>query len=196
MFNPGRGYKNEFRIIAGQWRRRRLKFPPLSGIRPSPDRVRETLFNWLMHQIAGARCLDLFAGSGALGLEALSRGAASVLFIDQERQVLDSLRTHLETLHASNGEVLQAEALIFLRAPRQVFDIVFLDPPFASSLLVEAARNLDQYGWLAPQASVYMEYPKGTTPLLPATWEMLREGHAGRVGFGLARCAPAKLARE
>lgn len=196
MFNPGRGYKNEFRIIAGQWRRRRLKFPPLPGIRPSPDRVRETLFNWLMHRIAGARCLDLFAGSGALGLEALSRGAASVLFIDQERQVVDVLRTHLESLHADNGEVLQSEALAFLRAPQQMFDVVFLDPPFASSLLAEATRDLEQYGWLAPQAQVYMEYPKGTVPLLPPAWEMFREGHAGRVGFGLARQAPAKLAQD
>ncbi len=196
MFNPGRGYKNEFRIIAGQWRRRRLKFPPLPGIRPSPDRVRETLFNWLMHRIAGARCLDLFAGSGALGLEALSRGAASVLFIDQERQVVDALRTHLETLNAANGEVLHSDALAFLHAPQQVFDIVFLDPPFASPLLAEAAQALEEYGWLAPQAQVYMEYPKGTLPLLPATWEMIREGHAGRVAFGLAREAPAELARN
>lgn len=196
MFNPGRGYENEFRIIAGQWRRRRLKFPPLPGIRPSPDRVRETLFNWLMHRIAGARCLDLFTGSGALGLEALSRGAASVLFIDQERQVVDTLREHLKTLHAVNGEVLQSEALAFLRAPRQVFDIVFLDPPFSSPLLAEAARDLEQYGWLAPQAQVYMEYPKGAVLQLPTTWEMIREGHAGRVGFGLARQAPAKLAQD
>jgi len=196
MFNPGRGYKNEFRIISGQWRRRRLKFPPLPGIRPSPDRVRETLFNWLMHRIAGAHCLDLFAGSGALGLEALSRGAASVLFIDQERTVMDTLRTHLETLHAVNGEVLQSEALAFLRVPRQMFDIVFLDPPFASPLLAEAACALEQYGWLASQAHVYMEYPKGTVPQLPAAWEMIREGQAGRVGFGLARHAPAKLARD
>lgn len=196
MLNPGRDYKNEFRIIAGQWRRRRLKFPPLPGIRPSPDRVRETLFNWLMHRIAGARCLDLFAGSGALGLEALSRGAASALFIDQERQVVDTLRTHLETLHAGNGEALQSEALAFLRAPRQVFDIVFLDPPFASPLLAEAARGLEQYGWLAPQAHVYMEYPKGAMPHLPATWKMIREGHAGRVGFGLVRQAPAILAQN
>jgi len=196
MFNPGRGYKNEFRIIAGQWRRRRLKFPPLPGIRPSPDRVRETLFNWLMHKITGARCLDLFAGSGALGLEALSRGAASVLFIDWERQVVETLRTHLESLHAVNGEVLQSEALAFLRAPRQAFDIVFLDPPFVSPLLAEAASALEHHGWLAPQAQIYMEYPLGSAPELPAAWEMIREGHAGRVGFSLARRAPTKLAQD
>lgn len=196
MFNPGRGYKNEFRIIAGQWRRRRLKFPSLPGIRPSPDRVRETLFNWLMQRISGARCLDLFAGSGALGLEALSRGAASVLFIDQERQVVDTLRMHLETLCADNGEVLQSDALAFLRAPRQVFDIVFLDPPFATPLLAEAARDLEQYGWLAPQAHIYVEYPKSRAPQLPVAWEVIREDYAGQVGFGLARQAPAKLARD
>jgi len=196
MFNPGRGYKNEFRIIAGQWRRRRLKFPALPGIRPSPDRVRETLFNWLMNRIAGARCLDLFAGSGALGLEALSRGAASGVFIDQERQVVEALRAHLESLHAANGEVLQSEALAFLRGPRQAFDIVFLDPPFASPLLAEAASALEQHGWLAPQAHIYTEYPADFAPQLPDTWEVIREGHAGRVGFALARRTTTKLAQD
>ncbi len=196
MFNPGRGYKNEFRIIAGQWRRRRLKFPALPGIRPSPDRVRETLFNWLMNRITGAGCLDLFAGSGALGLEALSRGAASVVFIDQERQVVEALRAHLESLHAANGEVLQSEALAFLRGPRRAFDIVFLDPPFTSSLLAEAASVLEQHGWLAPQAHIYTEYPAGFAPQLPDTWEVIRESHAGRVGFALARCTTTKLAQD
>jgi 16S rRNA (guanine966-N2)-methyltransferase len=194
MFNPGRGYKNEFRIIAGQWRRRRFKFSPLPGIRPSPDRVRETLFNWLMHRIGGARCLDLFAGSGALGLEALSRGAASVLFVDQQHQVVDTLRTHLTILKAANGRVLQSEALSFLNTPRQPFDIVFLDPPFESPLLVEASAILERNGWLAPQARVYMEYPLDSAPQLPASWTMIRESHAGRVGFGLASHVAAELA--
>lgn len=196
MFHPGRGYRNEFRIIAGRWRRRRLKFPDLPGIRPSPDRVRETLFNWLMHVVPGARCLDLFAGSGALGLEALSRGAQQVTFVDRERQVAEALRAHLELLHALHGEVLQADALAFLRGPSRLFDIVFLDPPFSSSLLVESITVLHQGDWLAPQAHLYMEYSLGCAPALPAAWEMRREGHAGRVGFALARCAAAKLAEE
>ena len=196
MFHPGRGYRNEFRIIAGRWRRRRLKFPDLPGIRPSPDRVRETLFNWLMQVVVGARCLDLFAGSGALGLEALSRGAQQVTFVDRERQVAEALRSHLELLHAVHGEVLQADALAFLHGPPRLFDIVFLDPPFASSLLVESIALLDQGGWLAPRAHLYMEYPLGCAPALPAAWQVSREGHAGRVGFALVRCAVAKLAEE
>jgi len=124
-----------------------------------------------------------------LGLEALSRGAASVLFVDHERQVVETLRTHLESLRAVNGEVLQSEALAFLRSPVRAFDIVFLDPPFASSLLSEAAGALDRLGWLAPQAHIYVEYPRGCLPELPADWEMIRESHAGRVAFGLARAA-------
>src|SRR5579859_3427309 len=96
--NPGRGYREEFRIIAGQWRSRKLHFPSLPGIRPSPDRVRETLFNWLRDRIEGAACLDLFAGSGALGLEALSRGAAAVVFVDRERVAVQALREHLNAL--------------------------------------------------------------------------------------------------
>ncbi len=193
MFNPGRGYKNEFRIIAGNWRRRRLRFPDLPGIRPSPDRVRETLFNWLMQRISGARCLDLFAGSGALGLEALSRGAAQVLFIDQERQAVDALRGHLQALHAENAQVLQSEALAFLHGSPQAFDIVFLDPPFASGSLTQAFDALVKQGWLAPQALVYLEYPVGAAPELPAAWELFRKAHAGRVGFALARHAPVNL---
>ncbi len=195
MFNPGRGYRNEFRIIAGQWRRRRLKFPDLPGIRPSPDRVRETLFNWLQQELGGARCLDLFAGSGALGLEALSRSAASVLFVDRERQVVEALRTHLDLLHAPNGVALQSDALAYLRGPAQAFDIVFLDPPFASpQLLAESATALETGGWLASQACIYMEYPLGSKTVLPEAWELIREGHAGRVGFALARRKAAKLA--
>ncbi|MGB9429504.1 MAG: 16S rRNA (guanine(966)-N(2))-methyltransferase RsmD [Gammaproteobacteria bacterium] len=196
MVNPGRGYRNEFRIIAGLWRRRRLSFPDLPGIRPSPDRVRETLFNWLMYRIAGARCLDLFAGSGALGLEALSRGAAGVLFVDRERQVLEALREHLDLLHADGGELLQADALTFLRGPARPFDIVFLDPPFDSTLLAQSVAALEQTGWLAPQANIYMEYPQGLAITLPAGWERSRDGHAGRVGFALARRTRAKLAQD
>ncbi|MGH8377937.1 MAG: 16S rRNA (guanine(966)-N(2))-methyltransferase RsmD [Gammaproteobacteria bacterium] len=195
MFNPGRGYRNEFRIIAGQWRRRRLKFPDLPGIRPSPDRVRETLFNWLQQGVGGARCLDLFAGSGALGLEAMSRSAARVLFVDRERQVVEALRAHLDLLHAPNGAALQSDALAYLRGPAQTFDIVFLDPPFASpQLLAESAVALEHGGWLAPEARIYMESPLGSKMVLPATWELIRESHAGRVGFGLARRKTAKLA--
>ena len=194
MFNPGRGYRNEFRIIAGLWRRRRLRFPDLPGIRPSLDRVRETLFNWLRNRLPGARCLDLFAGSGALGLEALSRGVASVLFVDRERQVIEALRAHLKLLQATGGEVLQSDALTFLCGTAQPFDIVFLDPPFVSTLLLESTAALEQAGWLAPHAYIYMEYPHNSSPLLPDNWQMIRASHAGRVGFGLAERGVTKLA--
>lgn len=193
MFNPGRGYKSEFRIIAGSWRRRRFRFPDLPGIRPSPDRVRETLFNWLMHRISGARCLDLFAGSGALGLEALSRGAAQVVFVDQERHTVDALRGHLQALHAGNAQVLQTEALAFLQGPSQAFDVVFLDPPYSSELLMRSFDALVKHGWLTAQSLVYLEYPEAAAPALPATWELFRKGRAGRVGFALARYVPANL---
>jgi 16S rRNA (guanine966-N2)-methyltransferase len=186
MSNPGRGYRNEFRIIGGNWRRRRLQFPALPGIRPSPDRVRETLFNWLQGWLPGARCLDLFAGSGALGLEALSRGAARCVFVDHERAVIDTLRAHLATLSAQGADLIQSDALVYLSGPAQPFDLVFLDPPFASDLLSLTLARLSSDGWLAPGARVYMECPAGHMPALPAGWVMLREARAGNVAFGLA----------
>lgn len=194
MHNPGRGYHNEFRIIAGEWRHRRLRFPELPDIRPSPDRVRETLFNWLRNALSRARCLDLFAGSGALGLEALSRGADSVLFVDRERRVIAALQAHLTALQASGGATRESEALKFLGGTPQAFDIVFLDPPFGSELLGKAVSALRQPGWLTPSAHVYMEYPKGSAPALPDDWKVIRQGRAGQVGFGLVRRVPAQLA--
>lgn len=184
--NPGRGYRDEFRIIAGQWRRRKLKFPALPGIRPSPDRVRETLFNWLREHVEGARCLDLFAGSGALGLEALSRGAARVVFVDRERAAVEALRAHLESLHAEGGEVFQSDALAWLSAAPRPFDLVFLDPPFESELLVAVLTALSR-GWLKPRAFVYMEYPADRPPPLSSPWQVWRESRAGRVGFSLVQ---------
>src|SRR5579859_5791749 len=172
--NPGRGYRNEFRIIAGAWRRRKLAFPPIEGIRPSPDRVRETLFNWLMDHVTGARCLDLFAGSGALGLEALSRGAAEVVFVDRERAALEAIRSHLALLKAEGGAPVQADALAWLEAPARPFDIVFLDPPFDADLLPRIAALLER-GWLKPAALIYMEYALERAPQLPAHWTVWRE---------------------
>ena len=152
----------ELRIIAGQWRGRRWRFPEGPDIRPTPDRVRETLFNWLAPHIHGARVLDLFAGSGALGLEALSRGAAHAVFVDNDR-----------------------EAVAALHVP---FDIVFLDPPFGAGLSAAAARRLQSGGWLAPEAFVYLETPAAAPPSgLPATWQPWRDGKAGEVGYHLLR---------
>lgn len=185
MRNPGRGYRNEFRIIGGAWRRRRLGFPALPDIRPSPDRVRETLFNWLQGVVPGARCLDLFAGSGALGLEALSRGAAHCVFVDREHSVIESLRAHFALLGTQAGEAVQSDALAFLEAQAHGFKLVFLDPPFASDLLERTLQILCTGTVLAPGAHLYIEYAAQHPPVLPAGWCMWRESRAGQVGFGL-----------
>ncbi|HEY1990962.1 MAG TPA: 16S rRNA (guanine(966)-N(2))-methyltransferase RsmD [Gammaproteobacteria bacterium] len=182
--NPGRGYREEFRIIAGQWRRRRLHFPALPGIRPSPDRVRETLFNWLRDRIEGAACIDLFAGSGALGLEALSRGAVSVIFVDKERPAAQAIQGHLDLLQAQGGTVVQADAFAWLAGVPRPVDLVFLDPPFDADLVPEACTRLAQ-GWLKPGAWVYVEHAAERAPALPPGWQVLKENRAGRVGFQL-----------
>ncbi len=179
---------NQLRIIGGRWRSRRLSFPDADGLRPTTDRVRETLFNWLQPAIGGARCLDLFAGSGALGLEALSRGAAECVFVDSSRQVIDSLRHNLQVLDAAGGHTVQAGALDYLATPPQPFDIVFLDPPFRRGLLTSCLEAL-QHGWLTPNARVYIETERELgEPPLPAGWELLRGKQAGQVAYYLARC--------
>jgi 16S rRNA (guanine966-N2)-methyltransferase len=178
---------NELRIIGGEWRGRRFRFPDRPGLRPTPDRVRETLFNWLAPVVGGSRCLDLFAGSGALGLEALSRGAASATFIESDRASAERLRETLVTLATDRATVLQADALAWLDGPAQCFDLAFLDPPFKSGLLAETLRKLDSGGWLASTASVYLESPANDgPPPLPAGWKLHRSGKAGAVGYHLA----------
>lgn len=182
---------NRLRIIGGRWRGSRIVFPPLAAIRPSPDRVRETLFNWLQQPIVGARCLDLFAGSGALGLEALSRGAAHVTFVDREPQIGRHLAQTLERLGSRDGAVAVEDAMRFLQRQPQPFDIVFLDPPFDSALLEEAGRRLQQ-GWLAPSAHIYVECPADhSLATLPAQWAVQRTKRAGQVGYHLLRAVPA-----
>jgi 16S rRNA (guanine966-N2)-methyltransferase len=176
------------RIIGGEWRGRRIRFPGEGGIRPTPDRVRETLFNWLMAHVAGSRCLDLFAGSGALGLEALSRGAAHATFIERERSNVTSLRETTALLAPGRSTVIEADALAWLAGPPQAFDIVFLDPPYAAGQLTDAMRLLESRGWLAADAFVYIELPaKAGEPALPPGWLPHRSGRAGAVGYHLAR---------
>ena len=179
------------RIIGGRWRGRRLQFPDAEGLRPTPDRVRETLFNWLGPGIAGARCLDLFAGSGALGLEALSRGAARVLFVEQTAAAARDLKATLQEWGGTQGEVRRADALALLAGPAESFDVVFLDPPFAGTLLAEAAPRLAHGGWLAPGALIYAESPARTgLPPLPSSWVLLKAKQAGEVGYHLLRHEP------
>lgn len=180
--------RNRLRIIGGEWRGRKFSFPDLPDLRPTPDRVRETLFNWLRDILPGARCLDLYAGSGALGMEALSRGAAEVVMVDRHPAAVTQLREHLIMLKAGNARVIQADALTYLDGAAQPFDVVFLDPPYQSTLLTGSLARLAEKGWLAPTAWVYAETEKRTSlPLLPGQWTALRHKQAGQVGYYLLK---------
>lgn len=176
---------NQIRVIGGRHRGRRLNFVPGRGLRPTPDRVRETLFNWLQADVPGARCLDLFAGSGALGLEAVSRGAGAVLMIEQQRSAAQRLRENVSLLREQErADVCQADAMRLLAASppgAETFDIVFADPPFALPILPEVCRLLEQHDWLADGALVYLEQDATMVqPGLPENWAVLREGRAGQ----------------
>jgi 16S rRNA (guanine966-N2)-methyltransferase len=178
------------RIIGGSWRGRTWRFPE-GDIRPTPDRVRETLFNWLSPGIAGARCLDLFAGSGALGLEALSRGAAHVVFVEKAADAARQLRQTLELWAGARPALAQiqvADASAYLAGKPEVFDLVFLDPPFAAALLAQVFARLEAGYWLAANALVYAECPaREALPALPAGWAVAKTGRAGEVGYHLLR---------
>jgi 16S rRNA (guanine966-N2)-methyltransferase len=179
------------RIIGGRWRGRKLRFPALPGLRPSPDRVRETLFNWLAPALPGARCLDLFAGSGALGLEALSRDAAACTFVDSAAAACRSIGEHLALLQCAAGAVVNADVQRWLqRGPgaSPPFDIVFLDPPFRREWLGPCCALLEQQSWLAPQAWIYLEAGSDEAlPALPPNWQPHRDKHAGQVAYRLYR---------
>lgn len=169
----------------------------MESIRPTPDRVRETLFNWLMGRVEGTRALDLFAGSGALGLEALSRGAAQVTFVERDASVARHLEGVLAELGAQHARIAQDDALRFLRGPARAFDLVFLDPPFESDLVARAAAALEAGGWLAPAALIYLELPaRAPLPRLPDTWRIAKSGHAGEVGYHLAERAATGATAE
>ncbi|MCK6426971.1 MAG: 16S rRNA (guanine(966)-N(2))-methyltransferase RsmD [Burkholderiaceae bacterium] len=192
---PGRGAASsasgEVRLIGGRWKRSRIPVPDRPGLRPTPDRVRETLFNWLGQDLTGWRVLDAFAGSGVLGLEAASRGAGSVLLIEQDRQAVIRLREVVERLQADAVQVLQADALAFLaRRPtlgEGRFDLVLLDPPFGLGLLWPALQALAP--WLAPDAWVYLEDEQAweESALAVHGWQLHRSARAGAVHFHLLR---------
>jgi 16S rRNA (guanine966-N2)-methyltransferase len=182
-----RGRPGRLRIVAGRHGGRLLPVPSQPGLRPTPERVRETLFNWLAPLIEGARCLDLYAGSGALGFEAASRGAAQVTLVEQNPRVVRALREHARVLGDPRVTVVRADALRWLRAGGGPFDVVFLDPPFDAGLLVPSCRLLAEHGWLAARARVYLETPVSAgLPGLPAGWRRVKEGRAGQVRFALA----------
>jgi 16S rRNA (guanine966-N2)-methyltransferase len=183
------GKRNSLRIVGGGWRGRRVHFPDSPGLRPTPDRVRETLFNWLQFSLAGARCLDLFAGSGALGIEALSRAAREVVFVDEAAAVAESLREELERLDGTaRGRVVQTTAARYLGTPGEPFDLIFLDPPFGQDALAEPIALIEAGGWIKPGGAVYLESERQAgAPLLPAGWDLVKSKSAGEVGYYLAR---------
>ena len=179
---PGR-----LRIVAGNWRSRLLDIADVPGLRPTSERVRETLFNWLAPTIDGSRCLDLFAGTGALGFEALSRGSTSVIFVEKSRHAARAIENNVAVLDATGATVFCTDAMAFLHdASPASFDIVFLDPPFADDLLEELCRLIDERGLLAQQGRVYLEQDKGKPePVLPAGWSTIRSKTAGQVRYAL-----------
>jgi 16S rRNA (guanine966-N2)-methyltransferase len=178
--------RGELRIIGGRYRGRRLPIPNETGLRPTSDRVRETLFNWLAPVIAGARCLDAFAGSGALGFEAVSRGAGEVVLIEKSGAVARQLEANARRLGAEETHILCADALGWLEGSGPPFDIVLLDPPFAEALWAPAIERLARRGWLKPGSRVYLEAPvRIGFPDLPPGWDLVRDKTAGQVRFGL-----------
>ncbi|MBN6069197.1 16S rRNA (guanine(966)-N(2))-methyltransferase RsmD [Aggregatibacter actinomycetemcomitans] len=186
------GTKGEVRIIAGLWRGRKLPVLPSQGLRPTGDRVKETLFNWLMPYIAGSECLDCFAGSGSLGFEALSRQASKVTFLELEKAVAQQLTKNIQTLKcADRAQVVNQNSLQFLNHPQNQphFDVVFLDPPFHFDLAEQAIALLAQHHWLRPQALVYVETEKGKDLQVPATWALLKEKDSGQVSYRLYQAA-------
>jgi 16S rRNA (guanine966-N2)-methyltransferase len=183
------------RIVGGEWRGTRLPVADAPGLRPTADRVRETLFNWLQPKLHGARVLDLFAGSGALGLEALSRGARGAWLVERDVRQAQSLRATIARLHAGErAHVVQADALAWLRAPLHGrFDIVFVDPPFASGLWQDVLATLPP--WLADDAWLYLEAPADAAATPPG-WRLHREGRTREVRYALFQRAAATLAAD
>jgi 16S rRNA (guanine966-N2)-methyltransferase len=188
----GRG-ANSVRIIGGEHRGRRLSFVPVTGLRPTPDRVRETLFNWLRNDLRGAHCLDLYAGSGALTFEALSRGVASVTAVERHRLVAKRLRENAALLGLGDRcAIVQADVSRFLRQPSpRRYDIVFVDPPFAESLVDDVVTALIDGGWCMPDAALYLEQDAAQSWTDPgAQWRIDREGRAGQSAQRLLRRVP------
>jgi 16S rRNA (guanine966-N2)-methyltransferase len=190
MASPARLRKtpsNQVRIIGGQWRSRIVRFPDAPGLRPTPDRVRETLFNWLGQRLDGLECLDLFAGSGALGFEALSRGASRVVMVESDRTAVEALRQAAQALDARQAVIHAGDALAWLKRPVGRFDIAFVDPPYACALLAPALLALPES--LKPGARVYCE---SANPIAAGEgpWRMLKEGRAGAAHFALLALGP------
>jgi 16S rRNA (guanine966-N2)-methyltransferase len=184
---PGqrRRHPQSIRILGGRWRGRRLAFPQLEGLRPTPDRVRETLFNWLRPTLPGMRCLDLYAGTGALGIEALSQGAASCTFVERDPVVARALADNLALLEAGGSELLRTDAALALDRKGDLFDLVFMDPPFGRGLIPELLARVHESERLADGARVYVEAERAQAVTGIEGWTVLSSSTAGQVGFHL-----------
>ncbi|WP_031437975.1 16S rRNA (guanine(966)-N(2))-methyltransferase RsmD [Methylobacter tundripaludum] len=179
--------KNKLRIIGGDWRSRQLSFVDAPGLRPTPARVRETVFNWLQYEIFGKQCLDLYAGSGALGFEAASRGAKSVVQVESNTQACRSLKDNAIALSADDRiKIVQSDVLRYLEGEATAFDVVFLDPPFGLNLVIQTCRLLEGNGWLAKHAKIYVETERHFDfSGMPENWRQLKSKSAGEVGYHL-----------
>ncbi len=176
------------RIIGGEWRGRKLTVLNKAGLRPTADRVRETLFNWMQWQIVGSECLDVFAGTGILGIEAYSRGAQRVTLIEQDAEIMANLAIQLAQLPEHNIQLLRDDALHFLaHAAPQPVDLVFLDPPFALQLLDPCCELLERCGWLKAVAHIYLESAAEIEVKLPTNWHIIRCQTTGQVKYQLAK---------
>ena len=176
----------KLRIIGGEWRSRHIVFDDAPGLRPTPARVRETLFNWLQLDVANSRCLDLFAGSGALGFEAASRGAKHVLMVENNPKTCQKLKENCRLLSCDTVDVVQNDVQLFIKNCDESFDLIFLDPPFAQGLLQPTCRQLAQAGLPAPYGKIYLEVErKLQLEQLPENWQLLKHSIAGDVSFNL-----------
>ena len=178
--------KNRVRIIAGKWRSRQLPFADVPGLRPTPARVRETLFNWLQYDIAGSQCLDLFAGSGALGVEAASRGAGRVVQVENNAAACRLLKANTVLLETRKMQIVQQDVFRFLAGDAERFDLIFLDPPFKRNMVVQCCHWLEDKSWLTKTAKIYVEVESSLVlQEMPENWERVKYGKAGEVGFYL-----------
>ena len=179
------GASGAVRIIGGRWRRTRIPVAAQKELRPTADRIRETLFNWLAMHLPGARCLDLFAGTGALGFEALSRGAASCHFVEHDAILVAKMNVLKQRLDTSSAEILHADAFRWLKRTPQAFDIVFLDPPFESPLLDRALKCIEQ-GWTTAASIVYLEAPSGKLPETNS-WQTIKQNAMRHVSYAIVQ---------
>ncbi|HJL65939.1 MAG: 16S rRNA (guanine(966)-N(2))-methyltransferase RsmD [Arenicellales bacterium] len=179
------GGSRQLRIIGGQWRGKRIRFTPAEGLRPTPDAVRETLFNWLQGEIEGKRCLDLYAGSGILGFEALSRQADSVTSIEKNRKTASNIRLTGRELKTGKLTVRTEEVCRLLQRGGEAVDIVFVDPPFRLGLIARTCRLLLEKNWLSAGALIYTEFEAELAPSFPQAWNLIKEKRQGDVGYSL-----------